>query len=97
MKTKLRNIKKPTIALRHNGFVFIPSEHCRDRFDLYRTGSNGNTGKETKKLIGYGYRMEEALLKMIGVRLAERTDITDIQGYVREYKKAKSEIKNLLK
>lgn len=89
--------KKVKCIIRHKDFIFIPADHCVDRFDLYRATKNGKTGKDTKKLIGYGYRMEDALHKMIGVSLSERKDITDIKSYVDAYKKAVSELQNLIK
>jgi hypothetical protein len=92
---------KQQTVLRHNDFIFEASDIVPDRFDLYRATKvkNKKTGKETdsKKLIGYGYKFEEAIDKMIRTSLGERSDIRDLRTYVAEYKSASMDIQNLLK
>jgi hypothetical protein len=72
-----------------------------DRFDLYRAtkSTNKKTGKltDSKKLIGYGYKFEEAIDKMIRTGLGERPDISELRTYVAEYRSASLDIQNILK
>jgi hypothetical protein len=93
-------IKQQT-TLRHKDFIFEASDIVPDRFDLYRAtkSKNKKTGKitDSRKLVGYGYKFEEAIDKMIRASLGERPDIGDLRTYVAEYRSASLDIRNLLK
>jgi hypothetical protein len=88
--------EEKTGVLRHKDFIFIPSDCCRERFDLYRATKTKKTGKDSKKLIGYGYRFDEACTTMLELLLSERSDIGDLKTYVSEYRKAVKELKVVL-
>jgi len=88
---------KKFTTLTYGDFTFEATDTCHDRFDLFKKGKNQKTGKDTRSLIGYGYTFEEGIEKMIRTDLGERGDITDIKGYVAEYKKAVTEVKSILK
>jgi hypothetical protein len=96
----MKTTKQQTV-LTYNDFIFEASDVVVDRFDLYRATKvkNKKTGKETdsKKLIGYGYKFEEAIDKMIRTELGERGDVETLAGYVGEYKNAVKRVQNLLK
>jgi hypothetical protein len=93
----MKKIIKQQTILRHKDFIFEASDVVRDRFDLWRVGKNQKTGKDTRILVGYGYRFEEAIDKMIRTQLGERPDIGDLRTYVAEYRGASMEIQNILK
>lgn len=91
---KKAEVKQCTLT--HGKYILISSDHCRERFDLYRASVNKKTGKDTKTLIGYGYKIEDAMDKIIRLNTSECPDVTDLKSYVAEVKKQMSEIKNLL-
>jgi hypothetical protein len=72
------------------------SDHCRDRLDLYEEFINPKTKLKSKRLIGYGYRFEEAVEKIVRVSVADK-DISTLKEYVDEFKKELADIKNILK
>ena len=91
-----KTIKQQTV-ITHKDFILEASDVVPDRFDLYRATKNQKTGADTKKLIGYGYKFEEAVDKMIRTQLGERPDIRDLRTYVAEYRSASEDIRNILK
>ncbi len=52
---------------------------------------------EKEDPIAYDLLLENAIEKIIRLSLAEKEIVTDLGGYLKEYKKAKLEIENLLK
>ena len=91
METKKKRGKQPRkCIIQYKNYEFMPADVVPDRFDLYE-----KIGK-TKKLIGYGYRFEQALDKLTRLELSKQ-DIHDIKTYCQEYNKAVKEIKDLLK
>jgi len=93
----MKNEPKKQCIITYKDFVLEPTTFCKDKFDLYRRIKSEKTGKETKKLIGYGYSFEEAIRKLIGETLSNNSEIIDIKGYVSEYRKAVEEVKSILK
>jgi hypothetical protein len=47
--------------------------------------------------VGYGVTLENAIEKIIALRLAENEETADLKSFIREYKREKNEILNLLK
>jgi hypothetical protein len=86
---------KKTAVLKYNGFVILPCDCAKERFDLYREGIS-KKGKPTMKAIGYGYRFSDALETMIGNSLAEE-DIIELSGYIDAYKKQIEELKSIVR
>ena len=92
MKTKTKRQKLPPIIYKNYILERSTPYFVRDRFDIYeRRGA-----KKAKALIGYAYRFEQALDKLVRLELADRKDVVTLKDYCREFNKAKDEIKNLL-
>jgi hypothetical protein len=99
METEVKT--KTQCEIRYKDFTLVPDTIARDRFNLYRDAQkvNKKTKKESGylKLVGYGYRLDEAIDQLIKEELADRSDISDLKAYVSEYKRAVSEVNNVLK
>ena len=61
-----------------------------DRFDLYRKTPN------KERVIGYSFRFEEALTRIAELETA-KSDVSDLKGYLKVYKQAVKEIKEVLR
>ena len=93
----MKKAVKKEMKLRYKDFALIPSQNAKDRFDLFVLTKNQKTGKDYDKLIGYGYRLDEAIHQIISELLSENLDIDTLKGYVDAYKNAVKEISNVLK
>jgi hypothetical protein len=64
---------------------------------------DGKTRKKTGKTVpkeidvGYGYSFETALKTVIRQAIASSEDVTDIQSYLKEYRKEKQQLESLIK
>jgi polyhydroxyalkanoate synthesis regulator phasin len=92
MKTK----KSTEPKLRYKNYVMFVSDCCKDRFDLYEEFTREKTGEKAKKVIGYAYRFEEMIEKIVRVSVADK-DVATLKDYVDEFKKELADIKNILK
>lgn len=88
--------EKSTLKMKFKSYVISPCENAKDRFDLFRkTGAVNKKGKDILKVIGYGYSFDDALLRIAAEETTEK-EISTLQDYVREYKSAVREIKEIL-
>ena len=93
MKTKTKS-NEP--KLRYKNYLMYVSDCCRDRFDLYEEFTGKTPGKKSKRLLGYAYRFEDMVEKIIRVSIADK-DVSTLKDYVDEFKKELADIKNILK
>lgn len=96
-KKKIAVEKKVLITLRYKDYTITPCPHSRDHFDLYRDAINGKTKKHILKTIGYGYRFDEAILRLVAEECAEKLDIKTLKDYITEFGKITKDIKGILK
>jgi len=82
--------------LKYKDYVFEVATGCRDRFDLHKMGINKKTGKPKKTLVGYGYRFEDAIEKLIRIEAGANKDVTTLREYVLEYRRLLSETQSLI-
>ena len=87
--------EKSTLKMKFKDYVVSPCENAKDRFDLFREVKN-KKGKDSLKVIGYGYSFNDALLRIAAEETSEKTDIVTLQEYVREYKNTATYIKQAL-
>ena len=93
----MKATREKELILKYKDFNLTPCDHARDRFDLTRTTKNQKTGKDFNKLIGYGYRFDEAIHQIISEELSESSEISTLKGYVDAYKEFVKKIKDILK
>ena len=91
---KERKIAEP--KMRYGKYLMYVSDNCKDRFDIFEEMTVKATGKKSKKLVGYGYRFEEVLEKLARV-ISSSGKLLELKDYVTEFKKAKTELLNVLK
>lgn len=92
-------------------FVLRPETASPDKFNLYRIvegmydkDGEDDDGKKHKKgdlrvyekNVGYGFRLETAIHKIISYKLLDMPGIVELKTYLNEYKNLKEEIKKLL-
>ena len=82
--------------LKYKNYIFEVSTGCRDRFDLHEMGISKKTGKDTKTLVGYGYRFEDAVEKITRIDTGANKNVTTLREYVVEYRKLLSEAQSLI-
>ena len=91
----MKKEKTKKAILSYGKYTFEPSDGCRERFDLYEAGVSAK-GTAVKKCLGYGYKLPDAIDKMIKEGLSERTEISTLKDYVDAYKTAVNEVKSIL-
>ena len=87
------------MQITYKDYVLIPADVCKDRFDLYKKGvyeTGNNIGKDKQTIIGYGYRFEDAIEKIIRLEVANNESVTTLREYVTEYRQLVSEARSLL-
>ena len=93
MKAKTKSIEP---KLRYKNFIMFVSDNCKDRLDLYEEFISEKSGLKSNRLIGYGYRFEDMIEKIVRVSVADK-DISTLKEYVDEFKKELADIKKILK
>lgn len=93
----MKKVIKGELTLKYKNFILIPSPNAKDRFDLFVLNKNQKLGKDYNKIVGYGYRFDEAIHQIISEELSENSDINELKGYVDAYKLAVKEIISILK
>ena len=98
------------MTIKYKNFILQPG-NAKDRFDIIqiksitangRTVAGRDTGRkagevyEKKEEIAYDMRLENAIEKIIRLRLSENKSIVDLKTYVEEYKKQFNELKKML-
>jgi len=88
------------MEITYKDYVLIPTDVCKDRFDLYKKGvyiTGNNIGKEKITIIGYGYSFELAIDMIIKLEISNNDDVITIQRLVEEYRKLLSETRSHFK
>lgn len=93
----MKKVINNELTIKYENFILIPSTNAKAHFDLFVLTKNQKTGKDYNKIVGYGYRFNEAIHQIISEDLSKDADISTLKGYIDAYKEAVKEINNVLK
>jgi len=87
--------------IQYKDYIMRPSEHAREKFDLYKTGILGskskNEGKEKETTLGYGMSLPNCINQIVHEYMNDKQGTVDFNTWLAEYKKEYEEIKAILK